>query len=344
MSTARDRAEGALLGLAVGDALGTTLEFTRADPPAPGGRLDGPHREITGGGPFGVVAGQVTDDTHMACCLAAALGPDGLDVDGLARAYVDWAKISFDVGSLTRRAVDGLAAGDREAGRRAWEASNHDAAPNGSLMRTAPVGVRFAADPARRRAAAFDDSALTHFDPRCQLACAAFDAAIAAGVAGATDRRELVEAAKLELRAASIALIERMPEDATGWVLAGRGALARDLEAATADDPDLRNRGGEHLDLHASAGFVRVAFRLAFWELVHADGYADGIIDVVNRGGDADTNGAIAGALLGAFHGVAGIPPGWVRTVLDAVPPQHPALNVEYHPRVLVAALDRWDV
>ena len=51
------------------------------------------------------------------------------------------------------------------------------------------------------------------------------------------------------------------------------------------------------------AGFVRVAFRLAFWELVHAPGFKAGLIDVVNRGGDSDTNGAIAGALLGARFG-----------------------------------------
>ena len=340
--TVRDRAEGALVGLAVGDALGTTLEFTRPGHPPRGVRLDGPHRDITGGGPFGVVAGQVTDDTQMACCVAAALGPGGLDVDELARSYVDWVKIAFDVGNLTRAAIAGLAAGDRDAARRAWDLSGHDAAPNGSLMRTAPIGVRFATDPVARRAAAFDDSALTHFDPRCQLACAAFDAAIAAGVGGATDPRELVSAATDELRAAAITLIDRLPDDLTGWVLEARAALDRDLDVALADDPELRDQGGERLDLHGHMGFVRVAFRLAFWELLHAVSYADGVIDVVNRGGDADTNGAIAGALLGAFHGIHAIPPSWSRRVLDAVPDGAPPLRVEYHPRVLVAALDRW--
>jgi ADP-ribosylglycohydrolase len=341
LSLPRDRAEGALLGLAVGDALGTTLEFARPGQPPHGTRLDGPHRDITGGGPFGVVPGQVTDDTHMACCVAAAIGDDGLDLDALARAYVDWAKVTFDIGTLTRGAIDGLARGDREAARLLWEASQHQAAPNGSLMRTAPIGVRFAADPARRRAAAFDDSALTHFDPRCQLACAAFDAAIAAAVGGALDRRALVGAAAAELRAASSLLIDRLPGDVTGWVIEARDALARDLDAATGDDPELRDHGGDALDIHGSAGFVRVAFRLAFWELVHADSFGDGVIDVVNRGGDADTNGAIAGALLGAFHGVSSIPPAWTRRVLDAVP-DDPALRVEYHPRVLLAALERW--
>jgi ADP-ribosylglycohydrolase len=129
------------------------------------------------------VPGQVTDDTHLACCVAAALRPDGVDLDALVASYVAWAPVTFDIGNLTRGAISGLARGDREAGRRVWRASDHNAAPNGSLMRTAPIGVRYA-DPDRRRQAAFDDSALTHYDPRCQLACAAYDAAIAAAVAG----------------------------------------------------------------------------------------------------------------------------------------------------------------
>src|SRR5688500_10462624 len=142
----RERAEGALLGLAVGDALGTTLEFSRPGLPAHGARLDGPHRDVTGGGPFAVAPGQVTDDTHLACCVAAALEPGGLDTDALVRSYVAWAAVTFDIGSLMRTAVGALARGDREAGRIVWEASGRDAAPNGSLMRTAPIGVRYALD------------------------------------------------------------------------------------------------------------------------------------------------------------------------------------------------------
>jgi len=338
----RERAEGALLGLAVGDALGTTLELSRPGLPAHGTRLDGPHRDVTGGGPFAVAPGQVTDDTHLACCVASAIDEQGLHLEAVIRSYLAWSEVTFDISALMRTTVATLARGDRDAGRIAWEASGRDAAPNGSLTRSVPIGVRFALDPARRRDAALADSALTHFDPRCQLACAAFDAAIAAAVTGARDVGEIVQAAIDELKAASTTLIERLPGDITGWILDARDALERDLVAASHADPELRDRGDDHLDLHGSSGFVRVAFRLAFWELAHAEGYADGVIDVVNRGGDADTNGAIAGALLGAFHGVGAIPPLWRQRVLEAQPRGPAALNVEYHPRVLLAALDRW--
>jgi hypothetical protein len=94
--------------------------------------------------------------------------------------------------------------------------------------------------------------------------------------------------------------------------------LAEDLQAAQRSDPAL---DGPDLEIAGRmAGFVRVAFRLAFWELFHAPSFEAGLIDVVNRGGDADTNGAIAGALLGARFGVMGIPSRWRHAVLDAPP------------------------
>jgi ADP-ribosylglycohydrolase len=88
---------------------------------------------------------------------------------------------------------------------------------------------------------------------------------------------------------------------------------------------------GDVLNLLTQAGFVRVAFRLAFWELGHASSFQAGLIDVVNRGGDADTNGAIAGALLGAHHGEEEIPADWRALVLSAK-----GLRPEYHPQVLL--------
>ena len=83
---------------------------------------------------------------------------------------------------------------------------------------------------------------------------------------------------------------------------------------------------------------MRVGFRLGFWQLVHAPTFAAGVIDVANRGGDADTNAAIAGALLGARDGLAALPRRWVERVHDAVPADE-ALATRYHPRALVELL-----
>jgi ADP-ribosylglycohydrolase len=94
--------------------------------------------------------------------------------------------------------------------------------------------------------------------------------------------------------------------------------LVKDAVAALSEDLDLAARPDPQLDVTGYEGFVRIAFRLAFWELLHAPDFRAGVIDVANRGGDTDTNAAIAGALLGALHGEAGVPKIWRRCVESA--------------------------
>ncbi len=341
----RERAAGALFGLAVGDALGTTLEFTQ--PPAPPfpALARGPHREMTGGGPFALAPGQVTDDTHMACCLAASLRELGRhDARDVARRYVAWLPHTFDVGVQTRaslQALERLPAGadPDEAGRAVWSAGGRSAAGNGSLMRTAPIGVFFASREELRRAASMEDSAVTHFDPRCQIACAALSAMIAIAMArpaASFPRVQLLDVAREEIRLAAAELRVRFG-DLTAEIDAGERALRSDVDAAAADDPGLYR---PELHLHQHAGFVRVALRLALWEFVHAPSFEAGLVDVVNRGGDADTNGAITGALLGAYHGQAAIPQRWRDTVMGALADQPGPLRDLYHPRQLFTLTD----
>jgi ADP-ribosyl-[dinitrogen reductase] hydrolase len=332
---------GALLGLAVGDALGTTLEFQELKAPDFPGLATGPHRSIIGGGPFGLAVGQVTDDTHMACCLFQSLvDRRAMDAEDVARRYLAWRQHAFDIGGQTAAAISKFGRGTApgEAGRAVWEVRGRQPAGNGSLMRTAPIGVLLSATEALRRAASFADSGITHFDPRCQLACAAFNAAIAhavreqPGTAGA-----VVEAARSELHEAARDLA-REHEDLALEVERARDALAADLDAAAESDPRLY---GSELHLQRHQGFVRVAFRLAFWELVHAPTLEAALIDVVNRGGDADTNAAITGALLGAFFSADAIPRAWIDTVLAALQDngESPFRDV-YHPRIFVQGLE----
>jgi ADP-ribosyl-[dinitrogen reductase] hydrolase len=334
----RERSRGVLLGLAAGDAFGTTLEFSEPKAPPFPNLAQGPHVEILGDGPFRVVPGQVTDDTQMACCLGASLAAQGkFDVEDVARRYVEWQQHAFDVGVQTSAALNAIREGIRplEAGRQVWLGASRPPAGNGSLMRTAPIGVVFAADPAQRRAAALADSAITHYDPRCRLACAAFDSAIAHGVLGAQRPETLLEAARRELWHAASALRAEGGEGAAALSGAIRD-IEEDLELATRGDPELY---GPTLHIHRHQGAVRVAFRLAFWELLHAPTWLAGVVDAVNRGGDADTNGAIAGALLGALHGEAAIPEAWRRLVLEAMPREAGPLRDAYHPKALLATV-----
>jgi ADP-ribosylglycohydrolase len=332
------RAIGALLGLAVGDALGTTNEFRAMDAPRFPALATGPVDDIVGQGPFHLAPGQVTDDTQMAAALADHFWKLNLFTSGtVAVRYLAWMGAAFDVGVQIRQALDLVGGGTspERAGRLVWEERRRFPAGNGSLMRTAVIGVLLAGKPEARRQAALLDSAITHFDPRCQLACAAFDAAIAHALTARPSPASMLRAARDELGEAA-ALLRSRHADLAGEIDAAAAALAADLDAAREDDPGLRDR---ELHIHETAGFVRVAFRLAFWELLHAPDFRAGVVDVANRGGDADTNAAIAGALLGAFHGVGGIPAGWVERVLAA--PGVVAEEWDFHPRVFLRALSK---
>jgi ADP-ribosyl-[dinitrogen reductase] hydrolase len=263
---------------------------------------------------------------RVACLLTEGLKADGGPYDGdVANAvplYLKWLNAGPpNVGSQTRHALELVRSGmgPAKAGRMVWEQSGRRAAGNGSLMRTAPIGVLLAGEPGRLQEASLRDSAVTHFDPRCQLACAAFNAAIAAAVMAPrdADREEMVREAQRALDSAALKLRIRNA-DLEDIVETSRRALMEDVQDANHDDPAL---DGPELEISGrKAGFVRVAFRLAFWELFHAPTFEAALIDVVNRGGDSDTNGAIAGALLGARFGVMGIPSRWRHAVLDAPP------------------------
>lgn len=327
---AQDRSRGALIGLAVGDALGTTHEFAHLDPPAFPALADGPLTEMVGGGPFALSAGQITDDAQMACLLASSLCERGVfDATDVATRYLEWAELPpFDIGAQTSAALRafGRSKDAAAAGRRIWIGATPPPAANGSLMRTAPIGVFFANDARARREASLADSAITHYDPRCRIACSALNAAIAAGIRGASSPNALFEAALEEVDAAASALLASPEESET---TAARKELLEDLGLAAASDP--------LLDVLGHQGFVRIAFRLAFWELLHRRSFAEALLDVANRGGDADTNCAVAGALLGAFHGASGIPTEWREAVLGA--PPHPSLRHlagRCHPRQLL--------
>ncbi len=317
----KNRALGTLLGVAVGDALGTTLEFTR--PPCDDfpTKLTGPLTDIVGGGPFVVAPGQVTDDTQMAVALATSLmEKNGFDPEDIAARYKEWRTSAFDIGGQTSSAISAqswMPDGEkRYAGYKSWS-SGRNSAGNGSLMRTAPIGVFFAYDAKKRTEASVVDSAITHADPRCMLACAAYNWATARAIRGAKSVYQLFSSAEQGIEAGADFI--RKHDVMKTWFSEdelnnARRDLYSDLAAADREVPE-----GMMQMLHGSAGFVRTAFRYAFWSLRNAKNYEEAIIDVVNRGGDADTNGAIVGGLLGAWFGTESIPETWVGKVTNAL-------------------------
>ena len=348
---------GALLGMAVGDALGTTYEFEGIEQPDYPTLATGPATDVVGGGPFGLEPGQITDDTQMAICIARSLAAKrDLDVLDIATRYVAWFQHAFDVGNQTGAALRAIENGESvsTAGRKVWHASGRRAAGNGSLMRTAPIGVWFSHAHAKTRwahlvEASIADSLITHADPRCAIACAAFNAALSAGIVANESQKHPdmprltaaeIAAAQLDHAKRGIPIAaERLREayednrDDVALVDAAVEDLQRDLELAASDNPRIYR---VDLDMRKMAGFVRVAFRLAFWHLMNTPSWRAAIVDVASRGADSDTNAAIAGALLGARDGVRAIPRDWIDRVLGAKQPGPDEWADAHHPKHLI--------
>lgn len=334
------RCRGALLGLAVGEALGLPME-SRNVPSAPFPELnEGPTDELRGGGRFGRKAGQVGWCTEMAFCVGEVLREARqYDVFEVAKAWQRWLPHAEEVPEPTRRALELVADGrsPEYTGRQVWVEGQHRVRDNGVLARSVPVAVFFARHQGARVTASLDDACVSHFDPLCQLAAATLNGVMAAGITWpqeAIPRDEVLKVAEAELSLAALTLGRREPDwvsivkDAADW-------LRDDIRCAQDDDPMLY---GPELHLFFPVPtLVRTTFRLAFWELFHAPGLEAGLIDTVNRGGDADTNGAVVGALLGAVYGDTAVPARWSEVLMESPGPWvgGPHWNV-YHPRFLV--------
>jgi ADP-ribosylglycohydrolase len=293
----RDRVAGALLGLHAGDALGSAVEFSPwADIHD---RYPDGVREILGGGPFAWPPGHATDDTDLTrAVLLAYLDPG----DDVVRAAAD-NMIAWLTGDWPGRAP-GSAPRDvgkaTLAGLRRYQKSRDPRtsgcgagqAGNGSLMRCLPTALAVP-DRARRIRESMALSAITHHDPRCTVACAAYNEIAAALVGGASP-------------AAAVAEGERTATELGNSPVAGAIGYGRHLKPAM-----LAVTGQTFFDDEA-AGFVLDSLSLAAAAVLDPRPFAGVLVDIVRVGNDTDSNGAIAGGLLGARDGGDAIPKEWV--------------------------------
>ncbi len=286
MSAPESRAAGAMLGLACADALGGAVEFrTRND-------LDWAFpdgvREITGGGPHGLDPGEYTDDTHMALAIARAGSAEGFGFDHVAANFVAWYRAGpKDIGIATANALSLMAGGIpwQEAGERLQARSADGVAGNGTVMRCAPVALRYPHDRQARELAAIETSRMTHADPRATWGAVALTNAIAHLVRGG-EPDELIAAA-----------IDGIPEPRVVAAIAGAPALSR---------ADVR-----------SGGYVLDTLGAAFWSVLSTDTAEEAIVTAVSLGDDSDTTGAVAGAIAGAIYGEDAIPSRWLAVLQD---------------------------
>ena len=284
--TARNRFLGCLLGLAAGDALGTTLEFKRP------GTFE-PIHDMTGGGPFQLEAGQWTDDTSMALCLATSLiESDGFDPMDQMQRYVRWWREGylssngdcFDIGITTSDALGRFEkTGDPYSG-----STNPMFAGNGSLMRLAPVPMYFAGDSQEAIDRSADSSRTTHGTEEAVDACRYF-AGLLVGVLSGVDKETLLSAGYCPVEG----LWDRSP-------LSEKIATISDGSFKHREPPAIRG-----------SGYVVHTLEAVLWAFYHTDNFRDGVLKVANLGEDADTTAAICGQIAGAYYGVESIPTGW---------------------------------
>ncbi len=329
----RSRQRGALLGLAIGEAMGLRND-KRNIPGADFPQLnDGPVNEPLGGGWLELRKGQVSWASQMAQVLSDSLRSQRrYELYEVARAYRRWLPDAPDAPDLTINALELIADGfpTDQVGRRAWVMSGRRARDNGSLGRCVPIGVFFHRERETRVIASLEDSSLTHFDPVCQLACATFNGLIAAAINSPDEKldpQQLLNIAETELTLAA-ALLGRRESEFVGLITDSVAWLKEDLQLAQEDEPELYGP-----ELHLFRPYpseVRTTYRLALWELFHSPSIEGALIDVVNRGGHSSINAAITGALMGAIFGDRDFPPDWVEAVIEA-PGYSP-----YHPRNLI--------
>ena len=274
-----DRARGTLLGLAAGDAVGTTVEFSRR------GTFE-PLTDMVGGGPFDLQPGQWTDDTSMALCLADSLLTQGrFDPKDQLERYVRWKREGYlsstgrclDIGGTVNEALLRFeATGDPRSGP-----TSPNRAGNGSIMRLAPVVLAFHPDMVAIDQHAAESSLTTHGAAEavaCYRILGGIVGALLAGTEKAEALRSVPPADWMSPRLCQVAAVEYRDKRASA--IRGSGYAVDCLEAA-------------------------------LWSFERTGSFEEAILLAANLGEDADTTAAVCGQLAGAWYGASGIPSQW---------------------------------
>lgn len=291
-----DRYRGALLGLACGDAVGTTVEFMQRGsfPPV---------ADMVGGGPFRLKPGEWTDDTSMALCLAESLVEcNGFDAADQMRRYLKWHEEGywsstgrcFDIGSTTCAALDDF----KRTGNPFSGSTDPHSSGNGCIMRLAPVPMFFYPDRETAIKMSGESSRTTHGSFECNEASRLFGAMLFTALGGASKDGIL-----------------------TGHGL--NGFASKGIQAIA----EGRYRDKAEHEIHGT-GYVVQSLEAALWCFYHTDNFRDAVLKATNLGKDSDTTAAICGQIAGAYYGESGIPANWlsrlalgneIRTLADSL-------------------------
>jgi ADP-ribosylglycohydrolase len=287
MISLEQRYQGCLLGLAVGDAVGTTVEFM---PPGSFPLVE----DMVGGGPFGLNVGEWTDDTSMALCLAdSLLACKGFDAGDQMDRYVRWWKEGylssngrcFDIGGTVSQALRRY----QQTGNPLSGSTDPHSAGNGSLMRLAPVPLFFANDPEKAIMMSGESSRTTHGVRACLDACRYFGGLLIGALEGESKDK------LLSPRYSPVeGLWERIP-------------LCFEIDEVARGSFEQKKPPQV-----VGSGDVVKALEAALWAFYRSSTFEEGCLLAVNLGNDADTTAAIYGQIAGAYYGINAIPARWI--------------------------------
>jgi ADP-ribosyl-[dinitrogen reductase] hydrolase len=276
----QDRFRGCLLGLAVGDAVGTTLEFKSR------GSFE-PITDMIGGGLFRLKPGEWTDDTSMALCLATSLvETGGFDPKDQIDRYCRWNQDGylssngkcFDIGNTVAAALKRY----RKTHDPIAGSTDPQSAGNGSIMRLAPVPMFYFFDREAAVRYSGESSLTTHGAAECVDACRFFGGMIFSALSGQSKEEVLSS------QADSFQGEQKIVEIAHG---------------------DYQDK--EDNEIHGT-GYVVQSLEAALWCFYKTDTFEAAVLKAANLGDDADTTAAICGQVAGAFYGESGIPKHWL--------------------------------
>ncbi|HOY38814.1 MAG: ADP-ribosylglycohydrolase family protein [Bacteroidales bacterium] len=280
-----EKGKGMLVGLAIGDALGVTLEFTAR------GSFE-PISNIIGGGPFSLQAGKWTDDTSMALCLADSLiEKGGFDAHDQMEKYLDWYRNGynssergcFDIGLTTRNALRTF----EKTGEVYCGSENPNTAGNGSIMRLAPVAIKYHNDTDLLMEYAALSSKTTHAAPEAVQSCMLLGLYLQAFLHD-KDKNFIFSAEFIQ--GAQKKIPDMLPN--ISYIL--NGSYIHKNEAQI-----------------NSSGYCIATLESALWAFAGTDNFRDCLLKAVNLGNDSDTVGAVTGQIAGAYYGYSEIPQSW---------------------------------
>jgi ADP-ribosylglycohydrolase len=284
---------GAFYGQFIGDALGTRYEFSDSTSTQKQIASDVDQfgfLNIKGGGPFRLDVGQVTDDTELWCALLCSIFRKGTyNQDEAAKHYIQWFNSHpFDIGTTTSGALENAQCASDVLKNSAYR--NRSSQSNGCLMRVSCLGVL--------GACLNSDILLNYAEQDCCLT---------------NPNKHTIDAVRVYVTiiASLVNSVDKIAAIKNGFKVA-KTTLVQQLiidSEKTADTVMMEN--GKRTTADQNMGYFGIALTNALYELRHGTSFSQSLVNIVKKGGDTDTNGCIAGALLGAYYGADEIPGAW---------------------------------